>query len=90
MPSRPTEPVAGLSHVVLRTIPSSDDAFATHVARIARAEQPASADAFQVRLRRFYPRIIVRQRELSGEPSAWYVYRDGHWVGGGSDRGTRD
>jgi PAS domain-containing protein len=26
-----------------------------------------------------FPRVVVRERTLSGEESAWYVYRDGGW-----------
>lgn len=26
-----------------------------------------------------FPRVVVRERTISGEPSAWYVYRDGGW-----------
>jgi hypothetical protein len=42
----------------------------------------ASPEELQSRLRRAYPRAIVRRRELAGEPAQiWYVYRDGHWIG---------
>jgi PAS domain-containing protein len=27
-----------------------------------------------------FPRVVVRERALSGEPPAWYVYRDGGWL----------
>ena len=46
------------------------------------------------RLRAWYPDVIVRPRQLSGERSAvWYVYRDGRWTspgvqGGGTDGRT--
>ena len=34
-------------------------------------------------LRRHYPRVVVRPRELTGESfTIWYVYRDGHWISG--------
>ncbi|MEA2676533.1 MAG: hypothetical protein QOJ81_674 [Chloroflexota bacterium] len=26
-----------------------------------------------------FPRVVVRERTISGEPSTWYVYRDGGW-----------
>jgi hypothetical protein len=31
-------------------------------------------------LKAHYPAVLVRPRNLEGEPIAWYVYRDGHWV----------
>jgi PAS domain-containing protein len=35
---------------------------------------------FETRVRRLYPRVVVRERALAGEPPAWYVYRDGAWL----------
>lgn len=32
------------------------------------------------RLRRLFPRVVVRERALSGEAPIWYVYRDGGWL----------
>jgi hypothetical protein len=32
----------------------------------------------QDRLRRLFPRVVVRERMISGDP-AWYIYRDGAW-----------
>jgi len=59
------------------TIPSADAAFRAVVDRVrADAATPAELER---RLRRIFPRVIVRERKLSGEPSAWYVYRDGGW-----------
>lgn len=26
-----------------------------------------------------FPRVVVRERTISGEPAAWYIYRDGGW-----------
>ena len=60
----------------LITIPSADAAFRAHVQGIRRAAGPAELEA---RLRRMYPRVVVRERTLSGEAPAWYVYRDGSW-----------
>jgi PAS domain-containing protein len=61
------------------TIPSTDLAFAEHVAR-ARAAHPAeSAAEFERHLRLLFPRVVVRERSLSGEAPTWYVYRDGSW-----------
>ena len=42
------------------------------------ADTPA---ALEQALRRRYPRVLVRPRDLVGERSQiWYVYRDGRWV----------
>jgi PAS domain-containing protein len=62
----------------LVTIPSSDHAFKAHVEGLARdaAQGPAGLER---RLRRIFPRVVVRERELSSEPTVWYVYRDGRW-----------
>ncbi len=60
----------------LITIPSADAAFRAHVQGIRRAASPAELES---RLRRIYPRVVVRERTLSGEAPAWYVYRDGSW-----------
>jgi PAS domain-containing protein len=27
-----------------------------------------------------FPRVVVRERQLSGEAPAWYIYRDGGWL----------
>lgn len=62
----------------LVTIPSSDVAFGTHVRRVVRAGED-SAPKLERRLRQVFPRVIVRERSLSGEPPVWYVYRDGRW-----------
>jgi hypothetical protein len=65
----------------LMTIPSSDRAFRDHVAGIhGDALTPGELER---RLRRIFPRVVVRERSLSGEPAAWYVYRDGGWRSGG-------
>jgi PAS domain-containing protein len=61
------------------TIPSSDAAFAEHVQALSRRYSRASAAEFEQRLRNVFPRVAVRERSLSGEPPAWYVYRDGRW-----------
>jgi hypothetical protein len=66
----------------LITIPSSDEAFQQYVARThATAPEHRAAD-LERRLRRIFPRVIVRERSLSAEPVAWYVYRDGGWMAG--------
>ena len=65
---RPVEPA-------LITIPTSDSAFREHVHTLAGAESPHDLEA---RLRRIFPRVVVRERTISGAPG-WYVYRDGAW-----------
>lgn len=69
---------AGTGRPRLITIPSSDQAFATHVEALVANEVLSSGD-LQARLRRMFPRVVVRERTLSSEPMAWYVYRDGSW-----------
>ncbi len=64
----------------LFAIPSSDTAFQRHVERVAARHRPRAASEFEARLRRLYPRVLVRERELSGEAPGWYVYRDGRWL----------
>jgi PAS domain-containing protein len=67
------------------TIPSTDTAFRRHVDRLrARAAAgtpaaPGTPEDLEKRLRRLFPRAVVRSRDISGEPPAWYVYRDGGW-----------
>ena len=57
----------------------------------AMAHALVGAGELQRRLRDEFPRAVVRPRDLASERlPVWYVYRDGQWVGGGSDRGRRD
>ena len=58
----------------LITIPASDGAFREHV----RSLEASGPRDLQERLRRLFPRVVVRERMISGDP-AWYVYRDGAW-----------
>ena len=61
----------------ITTIPSSDEAFRKLVLRtISSVHEP---DRLEERLQRLFPRVVVRERGISGEPAAWYVYRDGTW-----------
>jgi PAS domain-containing protein len=69
----------GQSAPQIITIPSSDAAFRQHVERLRSGPGAGRPDQLESRLRRLFPRIIVRERALSGEPPAWYVYRDGGW-----------
>jgi PAS domain-containing protein len=61
------------------TIPSSDAAFREHVQQLNAREPNGTVDNLQARLRMIFPRVVVRERSLSNEPVAWYVYRDGGW-----------
>jgi hypothetical protein len=61
------------------TIPSSDQAFADHVAAVHARHRDATAGDFERRLRKVFPRVVVRERSLSGEVPILYVYRDGAW-----------
>ena len=63
----------------LITIPTSDGAFREHVTRLRAAAGASSPEHLERRLRALFPRAVVRARELSNEPPAWYVYRDGGW-----------
>lgn len=61
------------------TIPTSDLAFAEYVAATSEKHPRTSAAEFERLLRRIFPRVVVRERSLSGETPSWYVYRDGAW-----------
>jgi PAS domain-containing protein len=61
------------------TIPATDAAFRKRVEQIRAETTPRTPDELEARLRRVFPRAVVRERELSGEPPSWYVYRDGGW-----------
>lgn len=63
----------------LFTIPSTDEAFRKFVRRTLGQMDPGTPEAFERRLRRTYPRVLVRERGLTGETPSWYVYRDGAW-----------
>lgn len=59
----------------IRTFPSVDRAFRRAVERAAR--EAASPSEIAKRLRPTFPRVEVRERELSNEPRILYAYRDG-------------
>jgi PAS domain-containing protein len=71
--------IIGSHHLRILTIPSSDAGFKHHIENALKASGDATPEAFETRLRRVFPRAVVRQREISGEAPAWYVYRDGGW-----------
>jgi predicted ATP-binding protein involved in virulence len=65
----------------LVTNPADDRAFRD--AAEAALLDGQSVEELQRILRHEYPRVVVRARDLTGErPIVWYVYREGHWVGG--------
>lgn len=69
---------------VLFLNPADDPAFRRSV-DVAMAEASIGPSDLQRRLREEFPRAVVRPRDLASERLAvWYVYRDGHWVSGGS------
>ena len=57
------------------TIPASDAAFREHVHNLVPVATPRD---LETRLRGIFPRVVVRERTISGAPG-WYVYRDGSW-----------
>ncbi len=70
----------GSSGPILKTIPSIDTAFREQVQRARRRYLPATPRDLESRLRQLFPRVVVVERQLSGEPPSWYVYRDGRWA----------
>jgi PAS domain S-box-containing protein len=68
------------------TIPSRDRVFRRVVQRVADDSGGSSAEQLVERLRPFYPRVAVFERQLSGERRHFYVYRDGHYELEPSDR----
>ena len=63
---------------ILIVNPTTDAEFGECAESLAES-CPTPAD-LQAALRAYYPRTVVRPRELSGEREAWYVYRDGQWI----------
>jgi PAS domain-containing protein len=68
-----------LADEVILTIPSTDLAFRAHVERLGATGGHGDPAALETRLRRLFPRAVVRRRDITGERPAWYVYRDGGW-----------
>lgn len=68
-----------MADATILTIPSSDPAFRAHVERLVHRAGPGDPEALETRLRRLFPRAVVRRRDIVGERPAWYVYRDGGW-----------
>jgi hypothetical protein len=63
----------------VNTIPSHDLALRRVVDHVTRERQPETPDDLAARLRPLYPRIAVFERQLSGERTLYYVYRDGRY-----------
>jgi PAS domain-containing protein len=66
----------------LTIIPSTDAAFREHVERLVDRHRFEVAADLAARLRRLFPRVVVRESEVSGQGDIWYVYRDGVWRSG--------
>ena len=64
---------------VVNTIPSQDAVLRRVVDHVTAEASPASADALAEQLRAMYPKVAVFERQLSGERSHLYVYRDGRY-----------
>jgi PAS domain-containing protein len=74
----------------LISIPTSDIAFRHFVQRTLAKTQAGSPADLERQLRRTYPRVLVRERGLTGELPAWYVYRDGAWRASDADAWWED
>lgn len=90
--TRPPEPAGAVSSMArplsALSFPSSDLTLRDLVARLLDRDAAITAPAdLEGRLRSVYPRVRVRRRELSNEPSeTWYVYPEGTFRAG-SDAG---
>ncbi|HXG26725.1 MAG TPA: PAS domain-containing protein [Candidatus Binatia bacterium] len=63
----------------MNTIPSHDTALRRVVERVTREAAPETAAELATRLRPLFPRVAVFERQLSGEGTQFYVYRDGRY-----------
>jgi PAS domain-containing protein len=70
---------ARLTQVRIITIPTTDQAFALMATQLHATADGQGPAGLETRLRRVFPRAVVRSREIAGEAPAWYVYRDGGW-----------
>jgi PAS domain-containing protein len=77
-PLDPSRTGGRVDHIA-RIIPSDDAAFRRHVERLTARQRFATPDELASRLRRIFPRVVVRASEVSGQGHVWYVYRDGVW-----------
>lgn len=61
--------------------PADDVVFAARIEECLEAGASDPAELAQA-LRREYPAVAVRRREIAYEPvEVWYVYRQGRWIG---------
>jgi hypothetical protein len=82
--------VAGRQMPVLFVNPANDPEFRRHVDGLMEGDIDDPSE-LERRLRPLYPEAVVRPRELADEPlSVWYIYRDGHWIGGENGAGRHD
>src|SRR4051794_19028856 len=82
--------VSGVMKPTVRVIPSNDAAFRQHVEQLVARHSFKTADDLSERLRRLFPRVIVRASEVSGQADVWYVYRDGVWQSSADPRWWED
>jgi len=69
-------------HPIVIANPADDERFRTTIDEIVEAGSRIPSD-LEAMLRTTYPQAVVRRREIASETfEVWYVYRDGHWVGG--------
>ena len=62
--------------------PRNDDELRSRVERLVASGIGTPAE-LEAALRDDYPRVVVRIRDLTGEPEiVWYVYREGRWISG--------
>jgi len=67
-----------LNRVRAVCVPSADIVFERVVQGVLVSKSFSSTRELEDELRRFYPAVRVRRRELSGEQGlTWYVYREG-------------
>jgi PAS domain-containing protein len=64
---------------IVNTIPSRDSVLRRVVDMVRAEAEPATAADLAASLRPLYPRVAVFERQLSGERSHLYVYRNGRY-----------
>lgn len=80
-PSRGWTAVATLQGPTIRTVPSGDRAFARFARHLLLSLPDHSPATLESRLRRVFPRAIVRRCDLEDAADAvWYAYREGRWL----------
>jgi hypothetical protein len=74
----------------VRIIPSNDAAFRRYAEGVAARHPFNTVDELATRLRKLFPRVVVRASEVSGQEHVWYVYRDGVWQSSADPRWWAD